>query len=464
MRNKKIILVIIAIILIITITPIIAQNIQEQNSITDIVDSFKSSMDSDDDFQPKYNTNVTKEIYGYDQLKEEIANSNDPDTTYIYNLHEGNYNITDMIICGKPLIKNEYVINGNNQIIDGQNSHQFMKLYSNLKVKDLTLQNTHYEENTTSAITMETISELEIRNCDFNNNYGNTKGSAITNRGICTVVNSNFRENTVEENGGAIWSTGEYGGKLSISDSSFIKNKANQEENNERTAIIYMVSYGNNTIENNEFIENNGRCIHAYNQTNTLIKDNKFTDNTLSDDSIIRGGLIDNYEADITITGNEFVNDNTVGELRGGILYHEIGKLEFSDNTVQCRNENPDPTSNSECNKGGIIYNRNASGIIENNTFENVIVSNYTRGGCIYNNLGELTLINNNFSNSVTGEHIRGLIAFNDVNSVINIANNTLDSRLNGTHETDRKEDIYIFNSKVKNDEGNGTIGQTKNI
>lgn len=37
--------------------------------------------------------------------------------------------------------------------------------------------------------------------------------------------------------------------------------------------------YGNNTINNKQFIGNNGRGIHSYNQTSTNITNNKFVEN-----------------------------------------------------------------------------------------------------------------------------------------------------------------------------------------
>lgn len=472
--RKKIYFIILFLLVIITITSITAITIANNDNIGELienqVDNVKSIVGLDkemDENEPedKYEV-VIIEINGYDELKEQIEkHSSRENKSYIFNLNDGDYNITDTISCGSYRSDSQYTINGNGHVIDGNNKNQFIELYANLKLKDLTIQNTvPTDSNSSSAITMESVSNLYIKNCNFINNYGKTKGSTLTNRGTCYITDSNFINNSVDGVGGAIWSTGQYGGSLTIKNSVFEENIANLQEDNDRTSIIYMVALGNNTLENNKFINNTGRCIHAFNQTNTNVINNKFMDNSMSEDEVIRGGLIDNYEADIHIKENEFKNDKTKGELRGGILYHEIGIMEFTDNTVENYNINPEPTNTSDCNKGGVIFNRNATATIANNEFNNVIVGNYSRGGVIYNNIGEITLLNNKFNNVMEGNNIRGLIAFNDVNSILNIGNNTYDVKNSGTIEAKNDDEKFFYNSNIPNDDGNGSIGITNYI
>jgi len=429
-----------------------------------IVKSFVGFKDENEPFD-RYEV-VTTNVSGYNELKNVITNYTKSleNKSYVINLNDGDYNITDTFRCGDSRTDSQFTINGNGHILDGQNKHQFMELHANLKLKDLTIQNTiPGESNSSGAITMESVSDLYIENCQFINNKGKIKGSAITNRGSAYITKSTFKNNTVEETGGAIWSIGEYGGSLNINNCIFEENEANLNKNNDRTAIIYMVSYGNNTIENNKFIKNKGRCIHSFNKTNTKIIDNLFSENSMIENDVIRGGIIDNYESDMIIKNNEFNNDNTTGELRGGILYHEIGNLEFTDNIINDYNINYDPTSTSSCSKGGVIFNRNATMNIKNNIFNNVLIGNYSRGGVIYNNNGEITITDNQFKNMVEGEKIRGLTIFNDVNGIVNIGNNTFESKNKGSFEA-QNEDKYIFNSKVPNEEGSGTIGLTNYI
>lgn len=467
--RKRIYLIILLVLLFITITTLTASK-SAGNDVNEIIDeqvtNVKSmiGLEDNDENEPKDKYEiVTIEVSGYDQLKNEIEKHSTWDNkSYIFNLNDGDYNITSTIICGSAHSDSQYTINGNGHVIDGQNKQQFMELYSHLKIKDLTVQNTvPVESNSSSVITMETVSELYVKNCNFINNHGITKGSALTNRGTAYIVDSKFVNNGVDEVGGAIWSTGEYGGNITIKNSQFVENTANKQENNDRTSIIYMVSKGNNTIENNKFINNNGRCIHCFNQTNTSVINNEFTNNIMKEDEVIRGGIIDNYEADILIKSNKFNNDTSYGELRGGLLYHEIGNMEFVDNKVENINIKMDPSSKSNCSKGGVIFNRNATVKIEGNEFNNVLVGNYSRGGVIYNNLGEISLNNNKFSNKLDGNNISGLIVFNDVNSVLNIGNNTYDTNYTGSVEGNTDNERLFFNSDVKNDDGDGTIGIT---
>lgn len=459
--------IILFLLIILTVTAMAAITITGKNNnvINDGADTVKSliGVEEADKNEPadRYEI-VTIEVNGYKQLKEEIEKHSSWDNkSYIFNLNDGDYNITGTINCGNSHSDAQYTINGNGHVIDGNHKYQFMELFANLKLKDLTVQNTvPVNSNSSSAITMESVSELYIKDCNFINNYGKTKGSTLTNRGTCHITGCKFVNNSVDEVGGAIWSTGEYGGSLSVIDSLFKDNVANLQENNDRTSIIYMVSYGNNTIKDNRFINNTGRCIHSFNLTNTSIVNNQFIDNLMNEKEVIRGGLIDNYEADIHIKNNEFINDTTNGELRGGILYHEIGYMEFTGNMVDNINVKPEPTSVSTCSKGGVIFNRNASATISDNIFRNVLRGNYSRGGVIYNNLGKIELKDNEFMNTVEGDHIRGIIVFNDVNSIINVGNNTYNATIKGSVEAVNDEDKRFYNSDVKNDEGTGTLGK----
>lgn len=458
---------IIFLIILLTVTALTAITIQD-NNINEKINNVKAivGLETKDNYEPedKYEV-VTIEVNNYDELKKEIEKTSKKENkSYIFNLNDGDYNITDTITCGNYHNDAQYTINGNNHIIDGNNKQQFMKAYSNLKIKDLTVQNTvPVNTNSSSGITMITASELYMKNCSFINNYGKNKGSAVTNRGTGHIIGCTFINNTVDELGGAIWSNGEFGGSITIKDCIFKENIANIQTNNDKTSIVYMVSYGNNTIENNQFINNTGRCIHSFNQTNTIIINNKFIDNHMDEEGVIRGGLIDNYEADIQISGNEFINDTTKGELRGGILYHEIGNMEFTDNKVENINIKPDPTSISTCSKGGVIFNRNATVKIENNEFNNVLIGNYSRGGVIYNNLGNITIKGNKFNNSIEGNHLRGLIVFNDVNGVLSVGNNTLNTSYDGSLHP-KYDDENFYNSDVPNEEGNGIKGVTNFI
>lgn len=452
MKYKYLILAIILLVFISQATAISALTDKSNEDITqrinNEIDSIKDTLMGNKD-----SPNVTEvKVHSYKELKDTIEkyNSNNNNESYLITLEDGNYNITEAILYrSNDNSKQELTIDGNGHTIDGQNKNRFMHFDNcNITLKNLIVKNTvHDDKDHAGVFEMISPANLNVINCTFINNVGDKKGSVLTNRGNATITNSTFINNTVNHVGGAIWSTGEYGGLLNITNSTFKQNIANKDDNNERTAIVYSVSGGLNIIDQNNFTNNKGRCIHCYNHTNTNITNNNFHQNTLKDVEVIRGGIIDNYEANITIRNNVFDNDNTDGELRGGVLYHEIGDLEFINNTINDNHIQKDVTSTAYCSKGGVIFNRNSTAVISDNTFTNKMVGNLSRGGVLYNNMANVTMENNKFENSVEGKDIQGVVAYTDVAGIINAKNNTFNSKITGNIIEDLDNDKNIYNS-----------------
>ena len=80
----------------------------------------------------------------------------------------------------------------------------------------------------------------------------------------------------------------------------------------------------------------------------------------------------------------------------------------------------------------------------------------------LYNNIGNITLKNNKFTNTVNGEQIRGMSIYNDVNAKTIISNDTFETKFNGSINTHKQENKYIYNSDVVNSEGPGIRGITQ--
>ncbi len=465
MRFKNIYTLLVISLLIIVIIPSFyaADNEKEgnQTDIKSILTSFEDTVGNINNFfRGLFEESI--DVHGYDELADviDIKSNENISKGYVINLKDGDYNITHSIKIGNKY--SSFKINGNGHTIDGRGKKQFMEVYGDLEVNNLTIQNTKYQKNESAAICMVTSSKLKIDNCTFKNNHGDIKGGAITSRGKTEITESDFINNTCELTGGAIWSTGEYGGTLILKNNTFKQNVANAKLNHERTAVVYMVSHGNNIIENNIFENNNGRCIHSYWYTSSKIINNTFKNNKLAFKEVIRGGVIDNYESDITIQDNVFINDKTNGELRGGLLYHEVGHLEFISNTIKDKHVQTGNITNETCSKGGLIFNRNATANIKDNTFKNIVTANMTWGGVIYNNIGNIYLKNNTFINTVNGEHIKGMAIYNDVNAKTIVSNNNFKTKYNGSIDTDKQDNEYIYNSDVVNSEGTGTMGITE--
>lgn len=445
---------IVSILLILFVSQVTATSALDNNSGEDITRQISDEINSlKDTLLGETSSDISEiKVHSYSELKDTIEklNSNNSNKSYLITLEDGDYNITDAISYrSNNNSKQELIIDGKGHTIDGQNRNRFMHFDNcNITLKNLVVKNTvHDDKDHSGVFEMISPANLNVINCTFINNVGDKKGSVLTNRGNSTISNSTFINNTVNHVGGAIWSTGEYGGSLNLTNNTFKENIANKDDNNERTAIVYSVSGGLNIIDQNTFINNKGRCIHCYNHTNTNITNNEFHQNSLKDVEIIRGGIIDNYEANISIKNNIFDNDNTNGELRGGVLYHEIGDLEFINNTVNDNHVQEKVTSTAYCSKGGVIFNRNSTAVISDNTFNNKMVGNLSRGGVLYNNMANVTLENNKFENTVEGKDIQGISAYTDVAGIINAKNNTFNSKIIGNIIEDPDNDKNIYNS-----------------
>ena len=200
MKFKKFFIILIILLLAI-ISASIAVDINMGNNnfseiIDDNVDYVKSIVESNDTNEPqdKYEI-ITANVSSYTELKEVITNYTKSleNKSYIINLNDGDYNITESFRCGDSRTNSQFTINGNGHVIDGQNKYQFISLHANLKLKDLTIKNTvPGESNSSGAIAMESVSDLYINNCSFINNQGKTKGSVITNRGTAYITKSSY--------------------------------------------------------------------------------------------------------------------------------------------------------------------------------------------------------------------------------------------------------------------------------
>ena len=166
-------------------------------------------------------TSESVDVHGYDELAKVLAEKSEENSTirYVINLQDGDYNVTNRIKCGYKYATIK--INGNNHTIDGRGKKQFLEVYGNLEVNNLTVQNTRYQKNESAAICMVSVSDLTIDNCTFLNNHGDIKGGAITSRGKTRITGSLFVNNTCESTGGAIWSIGEHGGTLILINNTF---------------------------------------------------------------------------------------------------------------------------------------------------------------------------------------------------------------------------------------------------
>jgi len=393
-----------------------------ENTASKIVTESKTIKKNDkNDVQTKSATD-TVTVKTYSQLVNTIKTSSSKNLTI--NLQKGTYKITETISLNKNL-----TLNGQNSVIDGQKKYQFIVLRggSSLNVNNLTIQNTKTSLDTGGAISMSMPATLNVKNCKFINNVGtSTNGGAITNRGNTTILDCVFTNNTSIKSG-AIYSGGE---NLNIYYSTFNKNIASSDSNVDKTAVIYVVGADNVRMTGNTFENNNGRSIHSYRNSKILINNTKFINTVLKTSNDIRGAILDNYESNMTLANSTFNNINTTtSKKNNGIIYHEIGVCNLLNN----RFTNINTKSTASSMQGGIIFIRNATSTLTDNTFANSINSNTVRGGAIYINMGKVTATNNFFKTRVVGNNVRGGAIYVDNEATLYEGGNVFNNTVTGT-------------------------------
>ena len=341
----------------------------------------------------------------------------------IITIKKGTYKLDDQL----TMITSKYplTIYGQNSTIDGNSKYKFLSVESAIKLTITGLNiNNMIESDNAAAIETTELATVTIDNCTFINNTSTGKGGSLGNRGNMTVIRCVFINNTAST-GGAIWSTGEYGGHITITNCTFLKNTAHFRESNDRTAVIYTVNNGSNLIEKNIFNNNTGRCIHNYLDSFNVINNNTFMNiNYNYHQGELRGGIIDNYEADMTVTNNIFRNLTVnSSEIHGGLIYHEIGNAKILNNTFN--NTHFTATGKNPIINGAIVWNRNATMLIDNNNMNYTIKATKTYGSGIYNNIGNITVTNNTFQSIIeVTQQVRGGAIFNDYDDEIFVKGN----------------------------------------
>ena len=352
---------------------------------------------------------AAKTVSTYNELSSALKAVDDNKTI---NMKKGTYTITSPIeLTGKI---DNITINGNGAIIDGLNKYQFLTFNGkrNITINDLTIRNTK-STSQAAAITMTGVSNLKLNNVNFTHNVAEGRGGAITNRGNLTVTNCVFTQNTAQQ-GGAIWATGEYGGNVIIENSKFIKNNDSTRADYDRTGVVYMLNGGNLIITNSVFENNDGRAIHNYLKTKATITNNTFKNSKMTTpSSTIRGAVIDNFEADMTLSNNIFDNITaTANSVNGGLIYCEIGNVKIENNIFNNIN-----TQSTTQTNGGILFNRNTTTVVNNNTFNNKDTSSKVNGATLYNNIGTLTVTDNLFNTNIASKgEVRGSV-YNDISN-----------------------------------------------
>lgn len=229
--------------------------------------------------------NVEVNVSNYQELIETLGEAkNYKYDSYKINLLKGEYIATQSINL-EDFKTSKFIINGNGNIFNGQNSYNFIEtsIQQDVTIENLIIINCSYE---LGGAIRNWRSTLTIKNCTINNNVADN-GGAICNSGTLTIMDSLLINNTANEFGGAI-------------------------DNREIMTLINCTINNNHAIKDGGAIENDAPM--------TLINC------TINDNVAGRGGgAINNYKRLQII--NSTLNNNSASDEGGAIYNGNSGSL-----------------------------------------------------------------------------------------------------------------------------------------
>ncbi|UTB33147.1 MAG: Ig-like domain repeat protein [Methanobacterium sp. ERen5] len=281
-------------------------------------------------------------------------------------LGSGNVNNTITNIGILSLIGETY----NKTILDGENTNWLFNFgeYTQVKIKNLTIQNT---SSSWDGFTLSTSSNLDIKDCIFQNNYGSYASIIYADGPMTTIQNLIFRDNKAD---------GSYYAPCYVS-----------------KGVI-----DNSTFSNNSNVGNGG----ALYSNNLTLTNSKFINNTNGD----TGGAL--FASSLISANNTFVNNHA--DNYGGAL--------LSYNT----NSNNDTFIGNSANNGGAVY---SDGVFTNASFINNTAGTY--GGAVYAN--KLNITKSSFTNNTAATNGNEIYIYNSGNTPGEIPNVKLIFVNNGT-------------------------------
>ena len=283
------------------------------------------------------------------------------------------------------------------------------------------------------------LQSFNITDCILTENTVSDYGGAVYFSYVdnSTISNTNFTNNTAEYRGGGAYL--KYSHNASLTNVTFTNNTVKTYKNYVDGGGGAYIDGSNSqyvdgfSITDCNFTENTvyyrGGALFLNYVNNSLIKNTKFTNNTVSSGG--GGGVCFNYTANASIIGTAFTN-NSVGSIGGGALFIDtinidLRSINFTNNTagrtggVQFRNcaniyisgttfEN---NTASIMGGGAELHNcENAS--ITNTTFANNTITTNYGGGAYFTNSANTSLVNTTFKNNTApisggGAYIVGL-------------------------------------------------------
>ncbi|SDA72210.1 hypothetical protein [Methanobrevibacter millerae] len=327
-------------------------------------------------------------VHNYNELADALENAQKQVApNCIINLAEGNYKATKNIVLKSSAGLKNLVINGNNNVLDGNNAHSFLTVIGFLTslngvkvtISDATFKNFNAQDSDGSVLAMTMgYGEANLNNVKFIENVGRYGGALSF--AVLTNVNINgceFIKNSATVDGGAAYVNSI---NFNIKDTTFTQNTAKN-----KGGAVYE-SVRTTTIDNSKFLENTARL----------------------------GGALYYSSGTVTCTGSEFLRNVATEDAgavyRNGPFYDDNNV--FSDNspnnfeyTGSAEGDDISPSSYSRYSGSGTGY-RSIDKITMNN--HQISISNNKL------TLGVLNQIfNKDFRNGHILVYIDGILVFN---------------------------------------------------
>ncbi len=389
MKNKKSILFILIILVLIFMTGVSASELNntaissEDDMHIELAEIDNDSKAAQEDNQPIEQSNNEEIISEGDDgsfaaLKSKIDNAPDNSIIKLENDYEQSGSATgNGIEIRKPI-----TIDGQGKTIDAKGKIRFFYIKSNnVVLKNIVFINGFFGSTAGGAAIWSNGHNTIIYNCTFMNNYARDIAGALYLKGANSVVsNCSFFDNYARDNGGAIRL---YGDNSVVSNCSFANNSAGGDGG------AILLSGSNSVVSNCSFVnsssENDGGAIYFSGKAG-VVSNCSFVNSS----SEKEGGTIYWYSKGGTVSDCSFVNSSSARN--GGAVYWHDDKGSISN----CSFVN----SITTYSYGGAIYWHSDDGFVSNCSFMNS--SSVKRGGAIYWD-GDGFVSNCSFVNSISG-------------------------------------------------------------
>ena len=387
----------------------------------------------------------TTSVKSYQELYDTIETAKKTSNSQTITLEDGDYNITKAIEIRGQYGPMTITINGQNNIINGQNMKSFITVTKSntLIINNLTIENT----NSTAGSGIFSKGNVNITNTTFKNCYSESWisncGGAIYNSGTMNINNCTFTNNTIITDsfgGGAIFNNG----ILNVENSTF------QENNALKGSAIFSLKSKTNITNSNFTYNNANKTATIYNFNSTV----KITDCQFDNNKAVNSSILETTDKGINVLYNTTITNHQ----QSTYLIRNLGNTTL----YKCSIDNNDIILNLIENEDQLriinstIRNNNASDLISNKELliieDSMISLNNVNNFIIENNIEydeSICSINNTFFDSNKGKS-----ALYDLNSTMLVSNsifinNTSNELFNGTTDTFKNvhNNTYYYNS-----------------